>query len=271
MPRSLGYATDLMIAAFDGAVERGPDFHAVRTPSSPLFWWGNFMLFDAAPQAGQVADWEALFDAHVGRTPGVLHRNLAWDTTAGELGAAGEFLSAGYELNTSAVLTTSAPVHAPRHNTAAHVRPIATPAEWERVLAIQQASLPSQRESPSFCAFQEQQHVRDRRLVAAGHGQWFGAFVAPDEHGAFEPVLAASMGLFVQAGVGRCQSVATAPEFRRRGLCAALVHAVCRAGLEHMGAERIVIITTPGGAAERIYQSVGFTPIEHIASVSRTR
>jgi hypothetical protein len=172
-PHSLGYATDLMIAAFDGEIVRGPDFYAARTPTSPLFWWGNLVLFDAPPQPGQVAEWEACFDEHVGCVPGVQHRNLAWDTPplAGvdsfdtlvrpsdshsnpsrdpeAQTALDEFLAAGYQLNTSVVLTNSAPHPAPgspikQVATPGLVRPIQGDAEWDRVLEIQQAAFAAQ-------------------------------------------------------------------------------------------------------------------------------
>lgn len=282
-PHSLGYATDLMIAAFDGEVVRGSDYYAARTPTSPLFWWGNFVVFDTPPRPGQVAEWAATFDEQVGCVPGVQHRNLAWDTSStrtvspdpqGALHgsnvpevelAIAEFLAAGYQLNASVVLTNSAPhpAQATRPATACLVRPIQGDAEWDRVLEIQHASMPSQRNTQTFRTFQTAQRDRDRRLVARGHGEWFGAFV--------QGQLAATMGLYVHQGVARCQSVATAPEFRRQGLCASLVHAVCETGLREMGADQIVMLTTPGGAAERIYTSVGFKAHEVISSVSIAR
>ena len=217
-PRSLGYATDLMIAEFDGVVLAGPGFLAARTPTSPLFWWGNFVVFEAPPRPGQVAEWAATFDDQVGCVPGVQHRNLAWDTDSTRTGAhdpqgalrgskvpevelaIAEFLAAGYQRNTSVVLTNSAPHPAPHSQaeqapTACLVRPIKGDAEWERVLEIQHASMPSQRSTPTFRTFQTQQRDRDRRLVARGHGEWFGAFVNGQ--------LAATMGLYVHEGVAR--------------------------------------------------------------------
>lgn len=42
--RSLGYHTDLMFPRFDGLVVDCGDYLAVRTPSNPRFYWGNFLL-----------------------------------------------------------------------------------------------------------------------------------------------------------------------------------------------------------------------------------
>lgn len=275
-PLSLGYRTDLAIAALDGEVAREAGAWCARAASVPLFWWGNFLVFDAPPSAadaGEGGPWERAFDAAFRGVPGVRHRNLAWDVapTAGALptspvddDALAPFLARGYELLTSVVLVCDAPRAAERRHATAVVRPIRGDAEWDQVLAIQHASMPSQRASPTFRRYQAEQCARDRRLVAAGHGQWFGAFVP----GRAE--VAACMGLYVfPDGTARCQAVATAPEFRRQGLCARLVEEVTRTGLSELGAERVVMLTGPGGAAERVYRSVGFEPHERVASVAR--
>ena len=281
--RSLGYRTDLLLAGLDGELRAGDGWVAARVPSSPLFWFGNFVLFDAPPGAGDVAEWEATFDRALDGVP-VLTRHFGWDVapagTAEETDAGAEdgsglgtgapskegsaaFTDAGYTRIESVVLRCDAPMRAPRSHPTAEVRPIEGAAEWGRVLEIQRGSLPSQRGSTDFDTFQVQQLARDRRLVAAGHGVWYGAFVDGE--------LLATMGLYVVAGIGRCQAVATAPEARRQGLAAALVHAVVTRGLAEQGAREVVMITTPNGPAERVYRSVGFQSVERIASLARAR
>lgn len=265
--RSLGYRTDLLLAGLDGEVLGGDGWVAARVPSSPLFWFGNFVLFDAAHEARDVAGWEATFDRALEGVP-VLTRHFGWDLAPADQGKADQdgiatFTRAGYTLIESVVLRCDAPVRAARSHPSAEVRALKGDAEWERVLEIQRGSLPSQRGSTDFDTFQQQQIARDRRLVAAGHGAWYGAFV--------QGQLMATMGLYVVDGIGRCQAVATAPEARRQGLAATLVHAVVQRGLVEQGAQEVVMITTPDGPAERVYRSVGFEPIEHIASLARAR
>jgi ribosomal protein S18 acetylase RimI-like enzyme len=258
--RSLGYATDLMIASFDGELLRGEDFVAARTPTSPKFWWGNFVLFANPPGAGDLDRWETTFDGEVGVVPGVEHRTLAWDAIDGRQGEIAQFLSSGYEFTRSVFLVTGETRPSRRHRRDVQVRPLEKDAEWDRALEIAHDSLEPPQNTASFREFQAQQHRRHRVLVGRGLGKWFGAFK--------DGAMLATMGLYVRDGLARCQSVATAPSYRRQGLCSTLVHSVCAHGVVQMGAERIVIMTEPSGQAVRVYESVGFRVTERVCSLS---
>ena len=100
-----------------------------------------------------------------------------------------------------------------------------------------------------------------REMIAAGMGDWFGAFLDGE--------LVADMGLFVEDGIGRFQSVKTHPVYRRRGICGTMVHDVARCGLEKMGAETLVMIVDAEYHAATIYESVGFGPTERIVGIER--
>ena len=64
-PRSLGWQTDLIFARFDGVVVPRADHLVVRTPDNPTFWWGNFLLYDQVPRAGDAAVWGERFGAEI--------------------------------------------------------------------------------------------------------------------------------------------------------------------------------------------------------------
>ena len=47
---SLAFRTDLALLEIGGSdVEDHGSHIAVRTPHNPTYWWGNFLLFPAAP------------------------------------------------------------------------------------------------------------------------------------------------------------------------------------------------------------------------------
>jgi RimJ/RimL family protein N-acetyltransferase len=98
-------------------------------------------------------------------------------------------------------------------------------------------------------------------MQQAGLGHWFGAFVngSPGPHG---ELLVADCGLFRDGfgarALGRFQHVETHPAWRRRGLCSALIHAVCRFGFEHMGLHTLVIAADPTDVAIGLYEALGF-------------
>jgi hypothetical protein len=47
-----------------------------------------------------------------------------------------------------------------------------------------------------------------------------------------------------------------------------LIHTVCSYGFAQMGVEQIVIMTSSGSAAARVYESVGFKLSERVSSLS---
>jgi ribosomal protein S18 acetylase RimI-like enzyme len=257
---SRGYATDLMLARLDGSVSMGDGYIAVKTPSCPSFWWGNFILFSHAPEVGCEREWEEVFDREMADLAGIEHRNFAWDETGGALGAATAFVNRGYLL-TKSIFSFARRVHrSSRHRTDVMVRPIGSEVEWYRALQIQHESRDPSRDTESFRRFQTLQMARNRRLVEQGHGKWFGAFEGAE--------CVATMGVFVRDGLGRCQSVATLPQYRRRGYCSTLVHDSCDHAFREMGAREIVIMTDVDNPAAGVYMSVGFRIEERVASLS---
>jgi len=255
--KSLGLRTDLILATFDGEVSTGDGFIAARTPGSPQFWWGNFVLFNEPPQVRTAERWEAIFDQEVGRVPGIGHRNLAWDGVDGSIGDAYWFVEKGYRLTEDIYLSATKTTPAEHHRKDVTVRRLSSRQEWQTATRIQLASFDS---SPSFQAFVQQQMNRNQTLASAGHIRWFGTF--------YRDEMVATMGLFVKDGLGRCLAVATSPQHRRNGYCSTMVYEVCSYGFAEMGAEEIVIMTTPETAAARVYQSIGFRLKERFASLS---
>jgi ribosomal protein S18 acetylase RimI-like enzyme len=249
-----------MFARFDGEVSFHTDYVAARTATNPGFWWGNFILFHQAPREGDVDAWEQIFIKEVGWLPGIRHRNFAWDDIEGAKGESGAFIERGYKLSESVFLQATSVSRAPRSNDDVVVRPLSGDDEWHAALANQHAALSEERDTPSFREFQTAQMRRYRAMEMAGLGRWFGAFLRNQ--------LVADMGLFVEDNVGRCQSVATAPAYRRRGVCAAMVNEVCSFGFRCMDARQIIMMTAVDSAAARIYRAVGFRDSERVASLS---
>jgi RimJ/RimL family protein N-acetyltransferase len=93
-------------------------------------------------------------------------------------------------------------------------------------------------------------------MERAGLGHWFGVFAVTDDG----EQLVADCGLFRDESgtLGRFQHVETHPQWRRRGLCRALIRAVCAHGFEAMGLQSLVIVADPDDVAIGLYESVGF-------------
>jgi RimJ/RimL family protein N-acetyltransferase len=258
---SLGWRTDLIFARFDGQVTDCGNHMRVLTPGNPTFWWGNFLLFQHAPGPGDLERWMALFEDEISaRQPASRHRAFGVDVRE-RLTLPPEFAAAGFTLSEATVLTlTRDQLLAPRRAMPAgfEFRVLALPRDGAAVVDKQVAVDSNRFEPAGYREFAQRQMGRFAAMQHAGLGHWFGLVAQVDGR----HVLAASCGLFrdpaSRDGLGRFQYVSTHPEWRRRGLCTALVHAVCRHGFETMGLRTLAMVADPADVAIGVYESLGY-------------
>lgn len=257
---SLGYRTDLFFPRFDGEVIDRTDYLVVRTPANPTFYWGNFLLFPAPPAPGDFERWRSLFAREIGVPPTVCHFAFGWDGTAGETGEIAAFLAAGFSLDETVVLTARGVQRPDKYNEEVEVRALTEDWEWEAALLNQIACRDPEHEEGGYVLYSARKMDRYRAMVRAGWGAWFGAFLGER--------LVGDAGVFVEGGVGRFQSVGTHPDFRRRGVCGALVHQAALFALGTIGAGTLVMVADAHYHAARIYESVGFAAAERQVGVT---
>ncbi len=259
---SLGWRTDLNFARFDGKLTTRADCIVVRTPANPSYWWGNFLLFDHAPRPGDAAEWSRRFEAEIGR-----HHAESRHTTFGVDAQEAfvlpkDFVERGFVLYASNVLTMRREqLRAPRAVLPAGARVAALKLPQQSADAVELQVLCDAGESspaPSYRLFRQRQMARYEAMASQGLGDWFGVFL-PSASG---EQLVADCGLF-HAGpgadaLGRFQHVETHPAFRRRGLCNALIHAVCTDAFERLKLHTLVIVADPLDVAIGLYESLGF-------------
>ncbi len=131
--------------------------------------------------------------------------------------------------------------------------------DWDKVLAHQVLTRPEGFAIEVYKLFKTKRLAGFRALIAAGHGQWYGAFKGSE--------LVADMGIFHLNDISRFQEVSTHPDHRRQGICAALVHYVSCAEQAARPGNRMVILADRGEPAERIYKRLGYGEIEQMQSV----
>lgn len=253
--QSLGRRTDLFFPQFDGEILDRGDYLVIITPSNPMFYWGNFLLFQNPPGPGDFERWNALFDREIRARQSTEHTAFTWDTVHGEMGEAGPFVEAGFDLFQSVVLSTRQVQVPPKYNDEVEIRPLTEDWEWAQATQNQVECREAGFSLQGYQVFKQNQMDRYRRMVRAGLGAWFGAFL--------EGQLVADLGVFAREKIGRFQSVGTHPAYRRRGICGALVYQASRYAFEHLGAETLVMVADENYHAAKIYESVGFAPTEH--------
>jgi GNAT superfamily N-acetyltransferase len=253
--RSLGYRTDLIFAAFDGIVTDRGDHLVIRTPTNPTFFWGNFILFDRPPGAGDFERWREVFAREIGAPPEVKHQVFGWDATRPDPGLVRPFLSDGFRLESAAVLTADRRTLKPGSQAEVTVRPLVSDDDYTQSVENQVACREPEFTEQEHRVFRRRQMDRYRSMRAAGRGSWFGAFAGKR--------LVADLGIFHDGAGGRFQAVQTHPDFRRRGVAARLIAESAAFALDEFDLDTLVIVSEAGSAAQRLYESLGFRVTEH--------
>ena len=256
--RSLAYRTDLMIRRLAGAEITAYDDHVVvRTPHNPDFWWGNFVLLREPVGRGAASRWTDVF---AGAFPDARHLALGIDGTDGRPGDAGDVALLGVEVDVLTVLTARG-LPPPAVEPAYDCRRLRSDDDWQQLLALRAACTDGDDGSDAR-VFRERSVREIHGITGAGHGAWFGAFL--------DGVMRAGLGIFSdRAGVARYQAVETHPDFRRRGLATALLHAAGLHATGQLDAHTLVIVADTGSDALRLYRSLGFAGAERQVQLLR--
>jgi len=259
--RSLAWRTDLIFPAFDGVIVDRGRYLVVRTPSNPTFYWGNFLLFDRPPAAGDEELWPRLFAEEIGHAPQVRHQTFGWDSPEGDPGAAQAFVARGFRLDQSSVLTASSVVPPAHLAKDIFVRRLESDDDWRQATENQVRGRDEGLNEADFRRFKEAHMERYRRMARAGHGDWFGAFL--------DGALVADLGIYHAGNLGRFQTVVTHPDYRRRGYAGSLVYHAARHALGPAGLKTLVLVADADSSAERLYRSLGFLPAERGIALER--
>ena len=286
---SLGWQTEFILHRLDARIDERDDCITVRTDANPNFYWGNCLVLPAAPADDALAFWLARFHALVaaGR-PEVRHVAVGIDAARQgcELPA---WCAAGFDIDEVVALalrpggllplrqkaqqpqTPQAPQSPQTPQTPQQpqqppwqLRLIEDERNREALIELQcQDSVPY--EPAGYRRFQQRQQQRHARLAQQGRGAWFGLWCGD--------TLAAQCGLMRDhagpGALGRFQQVSTHPDWRRRGLCTALVHGVSQWGFQHWQLAQAVLCADPRDVAIHIYQSLGYQPIGEFWQLQR--
>jgi len=258
---SLGYKTDLIFPAFEGEIIDRGDYLAIRTPANPDFYWGNFLLFANPPRVGDIEQWRGLFSEEFAAQPETRHEAFGWDSAAGEEGVMQPFIASGFCLKRDVVMTNRAPRAPSRMSEDVEIRALKTESEWQQALDNQVICREPGFEEAGYRAYRQHEMKRYQRMSLAGRGHWYGAFS--------DSRLVADLGIFHAERAGRFQSVQTHPDFRCRGVGAALVVKSARHALREHDLQFLVIVAEEGLAPQRLYESIGFKPTEYQVGLER--
>jgi len=239
MDLPLGWHTDIAVRRAGGSlVEDRRDHVVVRTPTNPMFHWGNFVLVTDPAAVDDADRWLTTFEAEFPDAP---HRAIG---LVAEPQDGSAWYALGLVVEHEDVLATEAcPPPAPLAGDYV-VRELREPEDWSRSTALEIDEFPGDEE------FQRRATATRAEMSTRGRAGWFGAFR--------DGRLAAQLGV-VDCGlcVARYQAVLTGEEHRRQGLASHLIGVAAQWAADR-GARSWVIIADAESAASRLYQTRGF-------------
>ena len=263
--KNLCYRSDAIFHLRDGFVEEHADYFAIRTPSNPSFWFGNFILFKRAPMPGDLSRWLQIHEHIFGSA--LNHITLGWDED--HPGVTGEFVDAGFKIQDGIGLSIAAYENPVATNPDLVVRRLRSDSEWKQMVDLQ---IEIDREDFQYGGdngdFRTTQMNSLRAMAEEGRGDWWGAFDQDSE------AVIGGMGLYFDADhtFGRFQYVTTRSTSRRQRVCTTILDHVVRHAFETFHPEQLVISTGADSAGSSASVQPGFrTGCLAVSSVQPSR
>ena len=256
----IGWRSHLLACRFGAEVAERDDCIVLRTPGNPTYYWGNCLILPAAPRDSELGHWLHRFEQEIAhRQPESKHLAFGIDAATVDDALPSWRVAGVDEFDDTAVLTLKSTALAsalPVKDTPPGLvfRALSLPAELPLVVQAQVNTRDVSFDEAGYWVFRQRSMQRVVDMQAAGLAQWFGAFIGD--------LLVADCGLVYDERMGRFQYVSTQPAWRRRGLCRALVHHVCRQAFDQLGLQQLVMCADPHDVAIRVYRSVGFSQVE---------
>jgi len=250
MPHRALTETDHHLVRLHGSVERIDDVIVTRVPDNPGYRWGNCIHLPSEPSADELERFIERARDLFSDQPESTHAQIRWD---------GEFIpdallqratELGLKHDCGQVMHADAMTIVEIDGI--EIRPLDMERDWEHIVELNIACDPEELEgTPDYVAFKQGLRRAWRAWERSGDAVWWGAFI--DDR------------LAGQAGMGRCpgrrgryQSVETRPEFRRRGVCPALVSHMGDHALRELDCELLLLGANHLGLAIHIYRRLGF-------------
>lgn len=255
MFHTLGLASDALVMNGHSTFEDRGTHIVQRTPAEPRYWFGNQVIFRALPDAAGDA-----LDAFATAFPAAPHCVISVDLPQPEVPGWLADLP-DFAAEHTDVLVLDGVIRGPALPAGLVPRQIVDDGDWAQVVTLQHAVSLSQgyTPGPAHSTYIEAKFARIRAACARGGFAWFGVFDGP--------VLAADMGITWNGQIARYQSVETHQDYRRQGICAALlVHVLGHARAQSPRAVP-VILAEKDGAPGRIYRRAGFRHRETLLSL----
>jgi len=243
--------TDELTQARSAEFVRGDGFVAVHTREFPGYHCGNMLVLDRPPSQERFPAWVGLWGRELGSRPEVGRFLMQWESGLHQPNHLKGYLEGALIPDAATVNTLGALATWDRPATGVTIRPLGSAGDWTALEAMTVAN--TEQQYPGQSAFGRWRAGSHREHCEAGKARWWGAFQ--------DTTLVGSAGLYESETWARFADVITHPDHRNRGVCSTLIHAISTDIRTARPDVTVVMVSTPGSQAERIYHRTGFEPV----------
>lgn len=251
--KSLSLRSSMIFARSESEIIERESYIVIKTMSNPTYHWGNYLIFKRPPVDGDIINWINIFQREFSHYKNFEHYVFAWDETSPPQSQ--EYLTHNFELQESISLQTSA-LNPPKHyNKNVVIRELQSDQDWIDADEVQIITRDPKFSYEEYKEFKYKLSESYKKLIAEKRGARFGAFL--------NDVLVADLGIYFEDDLARYQQVGTHPDYRNRGICGTLVYESGKHALLNWKVKTLAMEADPEYHAARIYESVGFSPMEN--------
>ncbi len=242
----------MIFARNESEIIERESYIVVKTLKNPGFHWGNYLIFKKAPGPSDIAIWKKIFKKEMDHYNEFKHYVFAWDEPTPP--ESPEYLSLGFTLEESVSLKATELIYPKHYNSKVEIRTLKSDKDWDEAIELQIMTRDPKYGYNEYKEFKTKQTDSYKKLVSQNRGSHFGAYL--------NGKLVADLGIYHEDGLARYQNVGTHEDFRRQGICATLVYESGKYAMENWRVDALAMEADPEYHAAKIYESVGFTPVE---------
>lgn len=268
--RSPGWRSDLGLHAALGSLVELDEGWRCELPSVPDNPFGNVLVLRGGPDERRPEEVAARFEEQFRGTE-VPQLCVGWDHPQADAASLAPFVDRGFEaIDDVALAADGTELHGEGRAVDRDLRlcRLDLLRDGARVLACEQA-VDDGRLSPYGPDAVRRNLAWTRAVLELGGaegasvGGWYGAELGGE--------LVATLGIVSVGGEGRLQSVGTRPGHRNRGIGRALLRWAWQDAGARFGLDRLLLVTSRDGDAERFYRRMGFRRVGSNLGVLRAR
>ncbi len=247
---SLAIQTNLILEREFCTIEEKDQYIAVRTPSRPDYFWGNFIIMKNLPSKNSDNEWIKIFEREIGSSDKTGYMAITCDDIECDPNLYRPFKELGFNIMISKVLTAKEIIRPEKFNQNIEVKPIID-SQWHELIDVHFTPDWGYGTDEQQRKFLQDELQSFKKIVEKGIGQRYGAYL--------EGVLIADLGVYWHEKDVRFNNVSTHRNHRRRGACSTLVYTVSKLMLEKENITTLIMQADEDYHAATIYESIGFS------------